>query len=170
MILELFTHEKGDDIAIIKNHDEDSYVEIFASTNLFGSFDSVGKAYARKFVHLGYHAGSELFVRLENKMSSLIVAEVSLSGPPAQIDRFNVVTNSHFSLPAKKLAAIKAEMKEVEDINRFKFKFEWGFLEREEHYEEEMLKLTAVEAFVILATSVVQMYCIRSLVDKNTVI
>jgi hypothetical protein len=109
-------------------------------------------------------------VRLESQFEQDVIVEVRLSGPPVKIDRDTVVTNDKFSVVTKKLSAIQDEMKEVEDINRFKFKFEWGFLEREEHYEEEMLKLTGVEAFVILATSVVQIYCIKSLFDSNSAI
>lgn len=33
-----------------------------------------------------------------------------------------------------------------------------------------MLKLTGVEAFVILATSVVQIYCIKSLFDTHAIV
>jgi hypothetical protein len=50
------------------------------------------------------------------------------------------------------------------------YKWEWGFLEREEHYEEEMLKLTGVELLIILGTAIVQMYCIRNLFDRDGII
>jgi hypothetical protein len=98
-------------------------LEVFTSTNLFGTFVSVGKAYLRKFIHLGSHSGSELFVRLENKFERQVIVEVSLSGPPVHIDKFNVVKNSQFSVTAKKLEAIEGEMREVESMNRHKYKF-----------------------------------------------
>jgi hypothetical protein len=50
------------------------------------------------------------------------------------------------------------------------FKWEWGFLEREGHYEEEMLKITAFELLVILITAFVQLYCIKTLFDQNMII
>jgi len=49
-------------------------------------------------------------------------------------------------------------------------KWEWGFLEKEERYDEEMLKLTAFELIVILVTSIVQMYCIKNLFDNKQII
>lgn len=64
-----------------------------------------------------------------------MIVEVHLSGPPLKIDHDTIATNDKFTVATKKLQAIQDEMKEVVDINRFKFKFEWGFLEREEHYE-----------------------------------
>lgn len=109
-------------------------------------------------------------MRLESSFEQEVIVEVRLSGPPLKIDRDTIVTNDNFTVTTKKLEAIRDEMKELEDINRFKFKFEWGFLEREEHYEEEMLKLTGMEAFVILATSVVQIYCIKNLFDSHAIV
>ena len=50
------------------------------------------------------------------------------------------------------------------------YKWEWGFLEREERYEDQMLKLTAAELTAILATAVVQIYCIKSLLDHKQII
>lgn len=64
MIVKLFTHENGDDIAILKQHDIDDYLHISSSTNLLGNFDPIAKAHARKFVNFGPHSGAELFVRL----------------------------------------------------------------------------------------------------------
>lgn len=86
----------------------DSFVEILTATNLNGTFTSIGKAYARKLLQLGSHSGAELFVRLRNNMEKEVVLEVALSGPPVKIDRFNVATNSHFSVTAKKLEAISS--------------------------------------------------------------
>lgn len=121
--IKVFSQENGDDIVIIKDHNIENYLDILTSTSLSKTFTSVGKAYARKIARLGSYSGAELFVRLESRFEMDIIVEVRLSGPPAQIDRFNVATNSHFSVPTKKLEAIKDEMKEFEDLNRFKFKF-----------------------------------------------
>lgn len=79
---------------------------------------------------LGSHSGSELFVFLKNKFDRNLIIEISLSGAPTHIDRYDIVKNSHFSSPANKLIAISDEMREVETENRKIYKFQWGFLER----------------------------------------
>lgn len=61
-------------------------------------------------------------------------------------------------------------MKTTEKSRERTFKWEWGFLEREERYDSEMLKLTGVELIVILATSIVQMYCVKGLLENRQVI
>jgi hypothetical protein len=67
MIIKIYTQEDGDDLAIIRDHDKDAFLQVSASTNLFSTFMEMDKAYARKFVRLGSYSGSELFVRLESK-------------------------------------------------------------------------------------------------------
>jgi hypothetical protein len=52
-----------------------------------------------------------------------VIVEVHLSGPPLKIDRDTIATNDKFTVATKKIQAIRDEMKEVEDENRFKFKF-----------------------------------------------
>jgi hypothetical protein len=106
MAVTIYTQESGDDIAYIKKHEEDNYLNISISTALFGSYNSLSKVYVKKYLQLGSFSGSELFIQLQNKFDLKVIVEVSLNGPPSRIDRFQVADNSLFSIAAKKIEAI----------------------------------------------------------------
>lgn len=73
-------------------------------------------------------------------------------------------------LASQKLQTIYEEYQQSMRSESRMNKWEWGFLEKEERYDEEMLKLTAFELIVILVTSIVQMYCIKNLFDNKQII
>jgi hypothetical protein len=50
------------------------------------------------------------------------------------------------------------------------FKWEWGFLDLEAHFDEQMLKITALELLVIIMTALVQLYCVKTLFYENQII
>lgn len=50
------------------------------------------------------------------------------------------------------------------------FRSEWGFHDRQEHHQSEMLILTGVELVIILGTAIVQIYCIKNLFDNRLVV
>lgn len=64
MGVKIFTQENEDDIAPLREHEEDNYLEVQTCTTLYGNHASAGKVYLAKILHLGYHNGPELFVRL----------------------------------------------------------------------------------------------------------
>jgi hypothetical protein len=109
-------------------------------------------------------------VKVSNQHAVDVVVEVSLEGTGLSVNPYVVANNDHFTIPTTKLEAIYEEMKVADSSRNRMYKWEWGFIEREEHYEEEMLKLTAAELIVILVTSFVQMYCIKSLLDTNQIV
>ena len=53
--------------------------------------------------------------------------------------------NDDLKLAGTKLDSIYQQLRGGENSRARMFKWQWGFIEREEHYEAEMLKLTAVE-------------------------
>ena len=50
------------------------------------------------------------------------------------------------------------------------FKAEWSFKDREQRHQSEMLILTGVELVVILGTAIVQMWCIKQLLDNRIIV
>lgn len=104
------------------------------------------------------------FIRLTNRNSIPVLVELNMEVDLKELTvGAGIATNKHFALPAEKLATIYEELKNTEKSRTQMYKWEWGFLEKEERYDEEMLKLTGVELLAILATAIVQMYCIKGL-------
>lgn len=50
------------------------------------------------------------------------------------------------------------------------YKSEMGFKEREEEHMSTMLMLTGVELLAILSTAVIQMFCLRNLLDNRSIV
>lgn len=46
-----------------------------------------------------------------------------------------IAQNDHFKVPTVKMEAMLGEMRTTEANRKWQYKWEWGFLEREEHYE-----------------------------------
>jgi hypothetical protein len=46
------------------------------------------------------------------------------------------------------------------------YKWQWGFYEKHERHQVDMLGFTGAELFAVIGTSIVQMYCIKNLIDN----
>lgn len=168
-MLTTYTQQTGNDLSYISNPDEDEFLLVEARDDLAQSFTQVGTVHISKILELKFE-GSNKIVKVSNSHAVDVVVEVSLEGTGLSVNPYVVANNDHFTIPTTKLEAIYEEMKVADSSRNRMYKWEWGFIEREEHYEEEMLKLTAAELIVILATSFVQMYCIKSLLDTNQIV
>ncbi len=81
-----------------------------------------------------------------------------------------IAVDKHFEVSAQKMNTIMEESKQTDKTRTQMYKWEWGFLEREERYEDEMLRLTAAELFAILVTAIIQMYCIKNLLESKQIV
>lgn len=68
------------------------------------------------------------------------------------------------------MGSIFEELQQNEKRREKTYREEYNFRDRQEHHQSEMLILTGVELFVILGTAVIQMYCIKGLLDNRSVV
>ena len=86
------------------------------------------------------------------------------------------MTYSHLSYSTIDRAALNygptglKEHPKTEMKRENRYKWEWGFMDKELKHQEEMLALTGVELFVIIVTAIVQMYCIKNLLDNRSIV
>lgn len=69
-----------------------------------------------------------------------------------------------------KVNAIIEESKSTEVKREHVYKWQWGFYQNEKGHQAQMLGLTGVELFTILATACIQMYCLKGLLDSRAVV
>ncbi len=55
-------------------------------------------------------------------------------------------------------------------MNKNLYKWQWGFLEKEQRYHQDLLRFTGVELLAILLTTMIQIYSVKSLFDNNHII
>lgn len=75
-----------------------------------------------------------------------------------------------FGVPAQRASSLVEELLQSETKQEKMFKAEWSFRDREERHQSEMLILTGVELIVILGTAIVQMWCIKQLLDNRIIV
>ena len=78
--------------------------------------------------------------------------------------------DDEFTESRTKMVDMLQAMEQTEIKRQNRYKWEWGFQDKELKHQEEMLALTGVELFVIIVTSVIQMYCIKNLLDNRSVV
>ena len=146
-------------------------MEVDTKSHFEEGYQKGGKVYVTKAFPINFDKDSK-FMRFTNRNEFNVLIQINMEMEPKDFSEISngVIKNSDFALPAEKLSTIFEEFK-VNDKNRRKmFKWEWGFFEREERYDAEMLKLTGVELLVMLVTAIAQMYVLKSLFDKNQII
>lgn len=62
------------------------------------------------------------------------------------------------------------EMVSGERIREHTYKYEWGFLENQLRHDGRMLGLTALELIIIIATALVQLCFVKSLLDNRAIV
>lgn len=80
------------------------------------------------------------------------------------------VSDDQFALTSKKMQMVLEETKNTEINREHIYKWQWGFYEKHERHQSDMLGFTGVELLVIVATSIVQMYCIKNLIGNELII
>lgn len=131
------------------------------------NFQEIGRVYVSKMFSLDFYSDYQI-IKMKNNNDGKVVVEVSLESTVFVLEQG--VRDDVFLLPAKISSGLIEEMKESEKKQEKMFKSEWSFRDREERHQSEMLILTGVELVVILGTAIVQMWCIKELLDNRIIV
>ena len=94
-----------------------------------------------------------------------MIVRISLEKKPNIIKPFNDTKIDPFT------TKIKHVLEEVEagiDEKRMLFKSQMGFMEQEKEQHSNMLILTGLELMTLVAAALVQLFCLKNLIDNKT--
>ena len=147
--------------------DEDDNIQLLSKSDISYNFIELGKVYIRRVFTLNFHSDFQI-IKVVNNYDSRMLVQVRLEltnfVPEKGLD------DDQFKLSAEKIKGILNELEDTEVQREKMYKTEWSFRDREEQHQSEMLSLTGVELLIILGTAVVQMYCIKSLLDNRLIV
>ena len=107
-------------------------------------------------------------IKFTNKHNQPVIVQVILEQEQKPLSAG--VDDTQLALAVGKMETLLDSMKQTEMKRQNRYKWEWGFMDKELKHQEEMLALTGVELFIIIATAIVQMYCIKNLLDNSSVV
>jgi hypothetical protein len=99
------------------------------------SYVGLGKVYITNTFEVHF-PGEARIVRVKNLNERPVLLEVNMEVDLPQVGamREAIATNQHFEIAAQKLQSISEEAKTTDRGRSRMYKWEWGFLEREERY------------------------------------
>ena len=138
---------------------------------MLDGYRELGKLYLTRTFRVHFPKEAQV-LRFTSYNPYPVLLEINMEAELRQVEvvRETMALDKQFEEAGQKMSSMMGLAKQTEKTRGQMYKWEWGFLEREERYEDEMLRLTAVELFAILVTAIAQMYCIKGLLDSKQIV
>lgn len=151
------------DLTVPNNPAQDSGIS-FTVSGRGGNTYSTSTIYLKKNIKV--EGKEELYkIKVKNNYRKDIVVRISLEKKPKVIKSLDDTKIDPFTTKMKHI------MEEIEagiDDKRMSFKSQMGFMDQEKEQHSNMLILTGLELLTLIASGLVQLFCLKNLIDNKT--